>query len=96
MPVNLQNYTLNPTIVKSLVGKEMIRMRFWAILCLGFLLLGCRQDCSEEARQGDFELSQGNFTNAVKHYERALKVDSHCGVVRQKLEETKRKAELSH
>lgn len=72
------------------------KMRFWRIVSLGFLLLGCRQDCSEEARRGDFELSQGNFTNAVRHYERALKVESPCGAVKQKLEETKRKAEMSH
>jgi hypothetical protein len=41
---------------------------------------------------GDFELSQGNYANAIRHYERARKPDANCGVVKEKLQEAKRKA----
>ena len=63
----------------------------WVLLGMGLLVLACRQDCSEAARMGDFELLQGNYANAIRHYERALKIDSNCGVVKDKLEEAKRK-----
>ncbi len=54
-------------------------------------LNGCGKDCSEEAKMGDFEFSQGNFKNAVKHYERALKIASPCGKVLEKMESAKLK-----
>ena len=58
----------------------------------GLLLLGaCKQDCSEPARMGDFEFSQGNYTNAIRHYDKALKADANCGIVGEKLEEARRK-----
>ncbi len=41
---------------------------------------------------GDFEVSQGNYVNAIRHYERALKQDADCGVVKDKLAEARRKA----
>lgn len=52
---------------------------------------GCKEDCSAAARMGDFEASQGNWVNAVKQYEKALKADANCGVVGEKLAEAKRK-----
>ena len=63
-----------------------------AALLAGLLLWGCREDCSEAARQGDFEYSQRNYPNAIKHYEQALRIDAKCGVVADKLAEAKRKA----
>lgn len=68
----------------------------WLAVVTALVFSACRQDCSEEARAGDFEASQGNYVNAIKHYERALKVDAHCGVVQDKLDEAKRKAEVGH
>lgn len=59
-------------------------------------LAACKQDCSEAARMGDFEYSQGNFTNAVRHYEKALKADANCGIVAQKLADAKRREAVSH
>lgn len=55
------------------------------------MLGGCKKDCSEPARMGDFEFSQGNYTNAIRHYEKALKADANCGIVGEKLEEARRK-----
>jgi predicted TPR repeat methyltransferase len=52
---------------------------------------GCKEDCSAAARLGDFEFSQGNFVNAVKQYEKALKADANCGIVGQKLADAKRR-----
>ena len=61
-----------------------------------FTLNACKEDCSKAARMGDFEFSQGNYVNAVKHYERALQVDNKCGVVEKKLADAKLKAAASH
>ncbi|MEO7776936.1 MAG: hypothetical protein ABIY63_05355 [Fibrobacteria bacterium] len=55
-------------------------------------MLACREDCSQAARLGDFEFSQGNYPNAIRHYEKALRIDAKCGVVADKLAEAKRKA----
>jgi lipopolysaccharide biosynthesis regulator YciM len=63
-----------------------------AILAAGLLLAGCKEDCSQAARMGDFEFSQGNYANAVRQYETALRADAKCGVVGEKLAEAKRKA----
>ncbi len=63
------------------------------IILFSFGLNACRQDCSEEAKMGDFEFSQGNFKNAVKHYERALKIASPCGTVSEKMESAKHNVE---
>ena len=54
-------------------------------------LSACKEDCSAAARMGDFEASQGNWVNAVKQYEKALRADAKCGVVGEKLAEAKRK-----
>lgn len=51
----------------------------------------CKEDCAAAARMGDFEASQGNYVNAIKHYEKALRADAKCGVVGEKLAEAKRK-----
>ncbi len=70
-------------------------MKKFTLLGLGLgclLISACRQDCSESARMGDFELLQGNIPNAIRHYERALKIDANCGVVKEKLAEALRKA----
>jgi lipopolysaccharide biosynthesis regulator YciM len=64
----------------------------WIGLAVSLLLIACKQDCSEAARMGDFELSQGNYTNAIRHYERALKADANCGIVAQKLADAKLRA----
>lgn len=61
------------------------------LLSVIFSFLACKQDCSEAARMGDFELSQGNIPNAIRNYEKALKADANCGVVADKLAEAKRK-----
>ena len=53
---------------------------------------GCGQDCREAARMGDFEFSQGNYPNAIKLYEKALRSDPNCGSVEEKLLEARRKA----
>lgn len=74
-------------------------MREWlgTVATAGILALtACKQDCGEAARMGDFEYSQGNFTNAVRHYEKALKIDANCGIVAQKLADAKRKEAVSH
>ncbi|HKP96806.1 MAG TPA: hypothetical protein VJ385_13695 [Fibrobacteria bacterium] len=63
-----------------------------AMLSAALLLAGCKEDCSRAARMGDFEFSQGNYANAIKHYEKALRADAKCGVVGEKLAEAKRKA----
>lgn len=54
-------------------------------------LSACKEDCSAAARMGDFEAQQGNWVNAVKQYEKALRADANCGVVGEKLAEAKRK-----
>jgi hypothetical protein len=62
-----------------------------ALLAAGLALAGCKEDCSAAAKLGDFEFSQGNFVNAVKQYEKALKADANCGIVGQKLADAKRR-----
>jgi hypothetical protein len=74
---------------KAGAAASLAALGFWAALTLG----ACKQDCSEEARLGDFEYSQGNYANAIKHYEKALRANAKCGVVGDKLAEAKRKAE---
>jgi hypothetical protein len=64
----------------------------WIGLALGLWLSGCREDCSEPAKMGDFEFSQGNYANAIRHYERALTIESPCGAVKAKLEDAKKRA----
>ena len=60
-------------------------------------LAGCnKEDCAKSAKMGDFEYSQGNYVNAIKHYEKALQVNEKCGVVGEKLAEAKRKATVSN
>lgn len=57
----------------------------------GLLAAGCGQDCFEHKRLGDFEFSQGNYANAIRHYERALDADSACAGVKEKLEDARRR-----
>jgi hypothetical protein len=64
----------------------------WVCLGLSFVVSACREDCAESARMGDFEFSQGNYVNAIRHYEHAISVEANCGVVKDKLAEAKRKA----
>ena len=71
----------------SLAGLSLAGIFLAVSLCLS----ACKEDCSAAARMGDFEASQGNWVNAVKHYEKALKADAKCGVVGEKLAEAKRK-----
>ena len=72
----------------KLAGGLFMGCFFCCLICL----TGCREDCSEAARMGDFEVSQGNYANAVRQYEKALRADAKCGVVADKLAEAKRKA----
>jgi len=65
----------------------LIFVYFGVVACL----ITCKQDCSDLARMGDFEMSQGNVENAIRNYEKALKADPACGVVADKLAEAKRK-----
>ena len=70
-------------------------LRNWRVLAAAALAAGaagCGQDCREPARMGDFEFSQGNYPNAVKLYEKALRADPDCGTVGEKLLEARRKA----
>ncbi|MEO6094553.1 MAG: hypothetical protein ABIW76_02365 [Fibrobacteria bacterium] len=70
-----------------------LNSRLAAVLLLtaGLNLSGCKEDCSAAAKLGDFEFSQGNFVNAVRQYEKALKADANCGIVGQKLADAKRR-----
>ena len=67
-----------------------------AALALAALATGCKQDCAGPAKLGDFEFSQGNYVNAVKQYEKALRADPKCYQIEEKLEEARRKASVSH
>ena len=69
-----------------------------ALAALAFVSLacGCKQDCAAPAKLGDFEFSQGNYVNAVKQYEKALRADPKCYQIEGKLEEARRKAAVSH
>jgi hypothetical protein len=58
---------------------------------LAMVAAGCGQDCFEHKRMGDFEFSQGNYANAIRHYERALAADSACAGVKEKLEDARRR-----
>ncbi len=71
--------------------KRLIELGLLAgVLAAG--LAGCKQDCSEESHLGDFELSQGNYINAAKHYRKALAIDPHCGNAGSKLADAELKA----
>jgi tetratricopeptide (TPR) repeat protein len=59
---------------------------------LGLALAGCGQDCREPVRLGDFEYSQGNYANAVKRYEQALRIDPKCYKVEDKLNDARQRA----
>ena len=63
----------------------------WAMVTV-IALAGCKKDCGEAKKMGDFEFSQGNYANAVKRYEQALNADPNCYNVEGKLEEARRKA----
>ncbi|GEM_PF-2099582 len=76
-------------IRKAMVGTAKAALAVAFVLSLS--LAACKEDCSEAARMGDFEFSQGNYVNAVKQYEKALRADAKCGVVGEKLAEAKRK-----
>lgn len=68
----------------------MGKRRAMALGVLSVIVAGCGgQDCFESKRMGDFEYSQGNYVNALKHYERALAKDPACAGVKEKLEEAK-------
>ncbi len=60
------------------------------------LWAGCKTDCGEAVRMGDFEFLQGNYVNAVRQYEKALRADAACRMIDGRLEEARRKAAASH
>jgi hypothetical protein len=55
-------------------------------------LAGCGKDCREAVRLGDFEYSQGNYANAAKRYEQALRDDPKCYNVEAKLKDARGRA----
>ena len=59
---------------------------------LGLALAGCKKDCGETVRLGDFEYSQRNYENAAKRYDQALREDPNCYNVEAKLAEARRRA----
>ena len=59
---------------------------------LTLALAGRKADCGKSVKLGDFEFSQGNYANAVKRYEQALRDDPNCYNVEGKLVEARRKA----
>ena len=71
-------------------------LRALALAAVVACAAGCKQDCSGPARLGDFEFSQGNYVNAVKQYEKALRADPKCYQIEGKLAEARRKAAASH
>jgi hypothetical protein len=58
----------------------------------GIAMAGCGQDCRETVRLGDFEFSQGNYANAAKRYEQALREDPKCYNVDAKLRDARDRA----
>jgi hypothetical protein len=70
------------------------RRRVWPLLgawaaAWGLASAGCGKDCREAVRLGDFEFSQGNYANAAKRYEQALRDDPKCYNVEAKLKEAR-------
>ncbi len=55
----------------------------------GWLLTACGGNCAESVRLGDFERSQGNMENALRHYEQALAQDPKCTGVDARIQETR-------
>lgn len=78
------------------VSKSFLGIGMAGLLGLGAMAAtfsGCnKEDCAKSAKMGDFEYSQGNYVNAIKHYEKALRINEKCGVVGEKLVEAKRRA----
>ena len=77
------------------MGYRVTAMRGMVLVAALAGVMGCKEDCAAPAKLGDFEFSQGNFTNAVKQYEKALKADPKCYNVEGKLAEARRKAASS-
>jgi hypothetical protein len=61
-------------------------------LAWGLAMAGCGKDCREAVRLGDFEFSQGNYVNAAKRYEQALREDPKCYNVEGKLKDARDRA----
>jgi lipopolysaccharide biosynthesis regulator YciM len=60
----------------------------------GLAMAGCKKDCREAVRLGDFEFSQGNYANAAKRYEQALRQDPGCYNADAKLKEARERASM--
>jgi tetratricopeptide (TPR) repeat protein len=58
----------------------------------GMAITGCGKDCRESVRLGDFEYSQGNYANAAKRYEQALRDDPKCYNAEAKLKDARDRA----
>ena len=69
-------------------------MKILIITAFGLLLVGlvgCKRDCREAVRLGDFEYSQNNYARAEKLYKEAWMTDSvSCADVAERLENLKR------
>ena len=81
---------------KSGSGRVSVAVRAALAAAAIALLAGCKKDCSEAVRTGDFEFLQGNYVNAVRQYEKALRADADCRMIDGRLEEARRKAASSH
>ncbi len=72
----------------------MTMIKIQVLTLLALLVFGCSQNCMEPVRMGDFEMSQGNYPNAIRHYERALAIDPECARVDEKLQDARARLEL--
>ena len=75
--------------MKTASGSMVVVSVKGGIAGLALLVLACGPDCFEIKRLGDFEYSQGNYANAIRHYERALAADSACAGVKEKRAEAR-------
>lgn len=79
---------------RGLTSSAGIRRIMATVMAMAVLagVFGCKEDCAAPTKLGDFEFSQGNYTNAIKQYEKALRADPKCYNVEGKLAEARRKA----
>ncbi len=68
-----------------------IAVRFAFLVSIS-ALAGCKKDCRETVRLGDFEYSQGNYANAAKRYAQALREDPACYNVEAKLKDARERS----
>ena len=74
------------------VAARLRILLFTSAAVSGLAFTGCGKDCRESVRLGDFEFSQGNYANAAKRYEQALRADPKCFNVDAKLKDARVRA----